>query len=235
MGVRPEQGDARVSGGGGGGAARSGGVELVVFDLGRVLVRICDDWIHACSTAGIELAARDFQAGDFVKLRDLVHAVEVNAIGFAEFAAQAGQVMGATAAQVLAASEAFVVGLYEGVPELLESLAAAGVKTACLSNTNEHHWALLADAKHPAFFPLNRLNHQFASHLIRARKPDEAIYAYLERETGKPGPAILFFDDVEENVKAAMRRGWRAEWIDPERNDPMRQIREGLRAHGVLG
>ena len=45
----------------------------------------------------------------------------------------------------------------------------------------------------------------------------------------------VFFDDVEENVKAAMRRGWRAEWIDPELNDPMRQIREGLRRHGVIG
>lgn len=213
---------------------QSGEVELVVFDLGRVLVRICDDWMHACSTAGIELASRDLQAADFIKLRDLVHAVEVNGIAFDEFAGEAGRVMGATAAQVMSASEAFVVGLYEGVPELLEELRAAGLKTACLSNTNEHHWGLLADAQHPAFFPLNRLHHQFASHLIRARKPDEAIYAHLERETGVRGGSILFFDDVEENVKAAMRRGWKAEWIDPERNDPMGQIREGLRAHGAI-
>ena len=108
------------------------------------------------------------------------------------------------------------------------------MKTACLSNTNEHHWGLLSDRKHPAFFPLAELDHQFASHLIRARKPDEAIYEHLEKEAGVSGPEILFFDDVEENVRAARKRGWDAEWIDPELNNPMRQIREALRARQII-
>jgi glucose-1-phosphatase len=215
-------------------AASGGGVKLVVFDLGRVLVRICDDWMHACSTAGIELAAKDLGAEEILKLRDLVHQVEVHTVDFARFAREAGAILGATPEQITTASAAFVIGLYEGVPELLSALRAAGIKTACLSNTNEHHWGLLADENHPAFFPLSRLDHQLASHLIRARKPDDAIYAHLEDVSRVRGPQILFFDDVEENVRAARKRGWIAEWIDPQPDDPLTQIREALKTHQVL-
>jgi len=169
-----------------------------------------------------------------MKLRDLVHQVEVHTIDFPRFAKEAGAILGASSEQIHTASAAFVVGLYEGVPELLSDLSAAGVKTACLSNTNEHHWGLLSDPSHPAFFPLTRLDHQFASHLIRARKPDDAIYAHLEQVAHARGPEILFFDDVEENVRAARKRAWLAEWIDPERNDPLPQIREALKTHRVL-
>ena len=43
------------------------------------------------------------------------------------------------------------------------------------------------------------------------------------------GLEILLFDDVEENVRAARKRGWDAEWIDPEPVDNlMRQICEAV-------
>ena len=48
------------------------------------------------------------------------------------------------------------------------------------------------------------------------------------------GSEILFFDDMEENVRAARKRGWIAEWIDPQLDDPLRQIREALKTHQVL-
>jgi FMN phosphatase YigB (HAD superfamily) len=78
------------------------------------------------------------------------------------------------------------------------------------------------------------LDHQFASHLIRARKPGGEIYVHLEKQTGVSGPEILFFDDMEENVRAAEKRGWNTEWINVELNDPMGQIRKALAAHRVL-
>src|SRR5581483_2077465 len=96
-----------------------GGVKLVVFDLGRVLVRICDDWMHACASAGIELESKDLGPQELMRLSDLVHEVEVHAIDFAGFSKQASAILGATREQISAASTAFVVGLYEGVPELL--------------------------------------------------------------------------------------------------------------------
>jgi putative hydrolase of the HAD superfamily len=209
-------------------------IELVVFDLGRVLVRICNDWLHACTTAGIVLSPDTLDAATLSSLRELVHQVEVNAVSFDEFAERVGGALGANSSQIRRASEAFLIELYPGVPELLAELHAGGLATACLSNTNEHHWRMLADPAHPAFAPLGNLKRQFASHLIRARKPEEAIYAHLERETGLTGPAILFFDDVEENVAAARDRAWHAHRIDPAQDDPIPQIRAALRRHGIL-
>ncbi|HEY8747897.1 MAG TPA: HAD-IA family hydrolase [Tepidisphaeraceae bacterium] len=214
--------------------AGTSAIKLVVFDLGRVLVRICEDWTQACASAGIAVEAQNLGPADLLRLRDLIHQVEVDAIPFSAFATEAGGILGATPDQISLASAAFVVGLYNGVRELLNELAAAGVRTACLSNTNAHHWSLLSDSAHPAFFPLGDLDYQFASHLIGVRKPNEEIYAHLERETQTTGSEILFFDDVEENIEAAQRRGWNAQWIDPALDDPTSQIRRILRRHRLL-
>jgi len=65
------------------------------------------------------------------------------------------------------------------------------------------------------------------------RKPDDAIYAHVERATGVPGGQIVFFDDVEENVEAARRRGWRACHVDPRPDDPLSQVRAFLAAQGI--
>jgi HAD superfamily hydrolase (TIGR01509 family) len=210
-------------------------IQLVVFDLGRVLVRICDDWMQACASAGVKLNLATLDASKLSAMRSAVHKVETNELSFDAFAAEVGKLLGATQDQIRNASAAFSLGLYEGVEPLLEELHEAGVATACLSNTNEHHWAFLADATHPSYFPLARLKHHFASHLIRARKPAPAIYEHLERETGVAGPAILFFDDLKENIDGANKRGWHGVWIDPDLNDPLSQIRTALKQHHVLG
>ncbi len=209
-------------------------IRLVVFDLGRVLVRICDDWKQACSCAGLELPDVPLDPGGLNRLRDIVHRAEVGELGTAGFSEAAAPVLGLSPAQVRAMSEAFIFGAYAGAADLLKELSAGGVRTACLSNTNEHHWGLLSEQGHRAYFPLDRLNHRFASHLIRARKPDMKIYEHVEREAGVPGDSMLFFDDVPENIQAARARGWNAKWIDPSLNDPIGQIRKTLASFGVL-
>jgi HAD superfamily hydrolase (TIGR01509 family) len=210
-------------------------IQLVVFDLGRVLVRICNDWRHACERAGLQLSTREPDAQTKLRLLESFHLAEVGGIGLAELAEEAGPLMGLSSADVRAMSDAFIFGPYPGAADLLAELSAAGIPTACLSNTNEHHWELLSQRGHRAWLPMDRLNHRFASHLIRARKPDDAIYAHVERETGVPGPAILFFDDVPENVHAAEKRGWNVQCIDPALDEPIGQIRSALRRHKVFG
>ena len=206
----------------------------MIFDLGRVLVRICRDWEHACERAGISVPALPGSNADRQKLHELFNHAEIGAIGFDELAQQAAPLMSLSPAQLGAVSDAFIFGPYPGATELLKELSDAGVRTACLSNTNEHHWGLLSQAGHRAWIPLHGLDHRFASHLIRARKPDEAIYSYVEAQTGLPGSAMLFFDDVQENVAAAERRGWKAQWIDPELDEPIGQIRNALRELDIL-
>lgn len=209
------------------------GVQLVVFDLGRVLVRICDDWQHACRCAGLDVNPASILS-NAPALKKLSDAHEVGAVSSAEFLGEIARVIGASPDHVRRASEAYTRGGYPGAADLVQELRAAGVATACLTNTNEHHWGLLSEAGHPTFFPLDRLKYRFASHLLRCRKPDDAIYECVERQTGLPPSSILFFDDVAENVAAAARRGWRAHRVDPKLENPIPHIRSVLRQHGVL-
>ncbi|HEY2587041.1 MAG TPA: HAD-IA family hydrolase [Tepidisphaeraceae bacterium] len=208
-------------------------IQLVVFDLGRVLVRICRDWQQACECAGIRSFNREVSEADASRLSKIAHRYDVGGLRAADFTREAASLMGLSPEQVLAMSDAFIFGPYPGATDLLAELGDAGVATACLSNTNEHHWGLLFDRGHRAWLPMDRFKHQFASHLVRARKPDEAIYAHVERATNLWGSAILFFDDVTENLETARKRGWVGEWIDPAPDEPIGQIRSALRRHRV--
>lgn len=214
--------------------AKPAEVKLVVFDLGRVLVRICKDWAEACTCAGITLPNGSFDVANMPRLLAIAHRAELGQLDISGFSREAAPLMGISPQQVCAMSDAFIRGAYPGTVELLDELTAAGVATACLTNTNDHHWELLSRPGHPSYFPLERLTHRFASHLVRARKPDEAIYAHVERMTGLPGRAILFFDDVPENVEAARKRGWNVQRIDPALDDPVAQMRDALARYRVL-
>ncbi|HZN66459.1 MAG TPA: HAD family phosphatase [Tepidisphaeraceae bacterium] len=210
------------------------GIELVVFDLGRVLVRICKDWRHACQMAGIVPPPEERVAAGWARVHDAVCRVEVGHITGDEFCAEVAAAFGVLPGEISAALAAFTHGPYPGAVELLDELQARGVATACLSNTNEPHWRLMRDPSSHTYFPFDRLTHAFASHLLRLRKPDDAVYAHVERATGVRGDRIVFFDDVEENVEGARRRGWHAYHIDPAPDDPLPQVRSHLETQGVL-
>ncbi|MDB5299445.1 MAG: HAD-superfamily hydrolase, subfamily variant 3 [Phycisphaerales bacterium] len=209
-------------------------VRLVVFDLGRVLVRICDNWQHACRVAGLPVVEGELSAEAQARLHSLVCRAEVGELDIDGFGREVGPVLGLTPMKLRALSDAYLLGAYEGAIEVVNELAEAGMPTACLTNTNDNHWRLMCDSSAVGYFPLDRLTHRFASHLLRLRKPDDAIYAHVERATATPPNAILFFDDIEENVAAARKRGWHTRQIDPAHNDPIPQIRSTLREHRIV-
>jgi putative hydrolase of the HAD superfamily len=208
-------------------------VQLVCFDLGGVLLRICDGWQHACEVAGITVARRKLDAAVRGPLTDLMARADLGQLDLHTFAAAAGPLLGVQPEHVVAVSNAYLLGAYPGVEELLLSLADRGVATACLSNTNASHWRMMNDPDHPAALPLYHLTHRFASHLIGARKPDPAIYEHVEDVTGVPANAIVFFDDLAPNVEAAWQRGWRAVRVDPA-GDPVATVYQHLTDLGVL-
>ncbi len=41
-------------------------------------------------------------------------------------------------------------------------------------------------------------------------KPDPRLYEVVERQSGRSGAEILYFDDRPENVAAGAARGWQA-------------------------
>lgn len=208
-------------------------VRLVIFDLGRVLIRICDDWRHACRNVGIEVAARELDGDEQVCAADIIRRLDSGVIDEKRFAQEIAPLRGLTAEQVLAVNDAYLLGPFPGVSEMIDDLHARGINTACLSNTNGNHWRMMQDPSNANFLPLHRLTHRFASHLIGCCKPDEAIYEHVERATDVQGNQILFFDDAAANVEAARRRGWNAEVITTDR-EPVDQMRGHLARYGVL-
>lgn len=211
----------------------SDGVKLVVFDLGRVLIRICESWQHACQVAGVPVPFRALDDATKAQMHELVCANEVGAVDQAGFCERASRLFDTDPAHVAASSDAYILGAFPGAIELLEELMALGYETACLSNTNARHWSIMLDPAGASSLPLDRLTYRFASQEIGARKPDDAIYEHVERVSGKRGGQIIFFDDLAENVAAATRRAWRAHQIRID-TDPIPQVRAHLRDAGVL-
>ena len=213
-------------------------IELVIFDLGRVLVRICNNWREAAELAGVKIPHDRPYADDTPDTAQRDHEaillLDTGRIDRDEFARRVSATRGVCAEDVLRAYDIFLREPYPGAVELVEELRAAGVKTACLSNTSDGHWQQMCDRGHTCFFPFDRLDWAFASHQIGICKPDVAIYEYVERTARIAPESILFFDDLEANVAAAKRRGWNAHQIRIDA-DPIAQIRSVLREHRVLG
>jgi len=206
---------------------------LIVFDLGRVLIRICDDWRHACEVAGVTWPGGELTPDRRAMVSAAVHRIEVGACDLAGFCADAAPHLNLPPEDIEKIWNAYTRGPFPGAPELLDDLRAAGIPTACLSNTNARHWELLTDPNDPQSQVLSRLDHRFASHLIPARKPDAPAYAHVEESTGHPPESILFFDDLEENITAAESRGWRS-FLIPRCENPIPLIRKILVDRGIL-
>jgi len=210
-------------------------IDLVCFDLGRVMIRICDGWAHACEQAGVHAPAEAFGEAVHRRLLTLVVEHETGRLSDDGFFQGIAALVGLPAEQVARITDAYLIEPFEGIDPLLAELSAAGVRTACLSNTNARHWARMTATRGPHALPLHRLDYRFASHLVGARKPEPGIYAHVEHATGTDPASIVFFDDAPENVDAALARGWRAHRIDhgPEIN-PVGQIRRHLATYDLL-
>lgn len=207
-------------------------IQLVIFDLGGVLIRLCDGWDHACRLAGVT-PSKPLAGADMDRVIRLVHEEEVGALEPGTFYDMAGPLLGLTAAQTLAMSNAWLCGGYPGIDGLIDSVNDAGLQTACLSNTNDNHWRAMTDSGHRNGLPLDRLNHLFASHLVKDRKPNATIYQHVERATDTPAECILFFDDSAENIAAANAQGWHTCHVTDPQN-PVEQMTLHLKRHNLI-
>ena len=202
---------------------------LVAFDLGGVLVRICRSWDEGCDAAGLP-RTHDPIAADRAAFMRLVSSHQRGDLQHEAFLASVSELAGGriSLAHAAAVHDAWILGEYEGVPELLGELQAAGHGTACLSNTNAPHWDRLERMR---FF--QHLHHRHASHLMRLEKPDPRIFEAFERQVGHAGDRIAYFDDLPENCEAARAAGWRVRQVDPSR-ETVPQIRQALAEWSLL-
>lgn len=207
-------------------------IELVCFDLGRVLIHIADSWCDACVACGVPVPAQAKRAGFTVKMNELCVEHECGRIDNDTFDRRMAEMAGLTAPQVAAVSDAWIGKPYCGVAALIDQVRDCGARTACLSNTNDRHWHIMSNDSDRRL-PLDRLHFRFASHLIGAMKPSDKAYAHVEAVTKIAPHAIVYFDDDASNVDAAVRRGWQAVRLDPA-NDPVSQMKRHLRDRDIL-
>jgi 2-haloacid dehalogenase len=117
-----------------------------------------------------------------------------------------------------------VPGLVEGTPLILSQLIASGYDVTALTN-------FASDTFDEAFERFGLLG-AFRGITVSARcglaKPDEAIFERHAADFGLEPRATLFFDDAPANVQAARRVGWQAEIFTGA--DAMRR---DLKRHGV--
>ena len=217
-------------------------IRLVCFDLGGVLVKICRNWSEGCRVSGLDV--RGNSAGERAgnARRELMHLFGTGRLSELEWAEQLSTALGGlySSDELRRIHRGWSLREYDGAAALIDELHAAEVATACLSNTNHSHWVRLVhhDGSQPLpgapeYPSVQRLRHQYASHLLGLAKPDPAIYRAFERATAV-GPAdILFFDDLPENVAAARAAGWHAERVNPY-TETIPQVRRFLRTYQVL-
>lgn len=214
-------------------------ITMVCFDWGGVIVKICRSWQEACTNAGLPIRADSTSDEVKARRRALAEAFQVGGMGSAHFFARLSEATGGayTPTEVEQIHHAWLIEEYPGVEELVDALTRLpSIETGLLSNTNHEHWRRFqADRCHglKCFATVGKLLHRHASHLLRLAKPDVDIYHAFVRETGHRPGEILFFDDLEENIRAARAAGWNAEQID-HTGDPARQMRGHLAAYGVL-
>ena len=177
--------------------------DVLLFDLGRVVLDISFDRVMACwaghaGCTAAELAAR-FVVNDSFKHH------EIGRIDDTAFFANLRQSLGIgiTDAQFLEGWNSIFTGEMPGIALLLTS-AARHMPLYAFSNTNPAH---VAHFSHAYAEVLSHFREVFLSSSIGLRKPDAEAYDHVVKAIGVPASRILFFDDSAANIEGARARG----------------------------
>ncbi len=179
--------------------------EVILFDLGGVLIdfagfeEIADLLRGHATTDGIRTrwlmsaSVRDFELGRT--------APRVFADRFlSEWD------LGLSAEEFLTAFASWPRGLYPGARSLLGALRGR-FRLACLSNSNELHWDSFRVWLEPY------LDKSYVSFELGLAKPDPAIFHAVLADLAVHPSAVLFLDDAEKNIEAAVELGFQAELV----------------------
>ena len=177
------------------------GVEVLLFDLGGVLLELNDP------AAIFRLDTKREAFLDTWLHSPTVRTFESGRMEVPEFATRmvAEANLPYEPAEFLVRFDRWPHRLFEGVEELLLELSEQ-FELALLSNTNARHWHQpgVGDALVPL---IDRLFLSFETGLL---KPDEEVFADVTNKIGRSPSAIAFFDDNPANVSAAGAFGFRA-------------------------
>lgn len=182
-------------------------ISHLVFDLGGVIVElrgtpIHNDWLDNAQTVEAvwekwltSKAPRAYESGKIDKdtFADMIVdelSLKVCAKEFLDYFTQ------------------LPIGPYAGAIDYLQALRPT-YKTALFSNSNSVHW----ERKMNEMKLDNVFDFHFASHLMGKVKPDIEAFEQVVAELAVPPSQILFFDDNQMNVDAAISTGMHAKRV----------------------
>ena len=181
-------------------------VELVLFDLGGVLVRL--------GGVGAMRDLAGIDSDDEVWARWLacpwVRSFERGLCSMDDFASGVISDWGLSIApsEFLERFASWPEALFEGAVELVEEVRSR-VPVGCLSNTNSIHWEVQGNV-----WGFDQLfDFRFLSHELGLIKPDLEIFEHVVRAAGSPGAGIVFLDDNSLNVASALEMGLQAHQV----------------------
>lgn len=181
----------------------AGPVDLVLFDLGGVLIELSG--VRAMlELTGIESEEELWRR--WLTCR-WVRRFESGGCSETEFAAGvvADWQLEISPGAFLEAFRQWPVGPLSGAAELVAQTRLS-VATGCFSNTNALHWR-----DRIAAWPLAGLfDHRFLSFELGLLKPDIAAFVQVAGMLGVPAERVLFLDDNAINVRGAAAAGFQA-------------------------
>jgi 2-haloacid dehalogenase len=178
---------------------------IVVFDLGKVLL----DFDYSVALPRLAAHSTLSAAGIrkfFFQSPALVD-YESGRLTRREFFEMARQATGFTG--TFEAFGEFFADIFTAIPPMIElhaGLRRRGIPTYIFSNTND----LAIEHVRRSFPFFANFDGYIYSYEVGAMKPDPAIYAALEKLTGRRGADLVYLDDRPENVAGGAARGWRA-------------------------
>ena len=174
-------------------------VKVVIFDLGGVIIRLGDhifppEWFTDQSA---------FSLKEWLQ-SDVSKAFETGAISAFEFgrALKIDLALEQSVEEILSEFAAWPEALFKGSTELLTSLSDK-YTLAALSNINELHAPRMLDEFHLHEY----FDQLFFSHELGLAKPDPNIYLKALDLLEVAPQDVVFFDDLERNVGAAIEQG----------------------------
>jgi HAD superfamily hydrolase (TIGR01509 family) len=183
-----------------------GDADALLFDLGRVVLDV--NFNRALDHWGRHAGCEPMLLGQRFQVDDLYHQHERGEISDETFFAGLRSDLGIeiTDAQFIEGWNAILVGEMPGIHQLL-ARAARHLPLYAFSNTNAAHVAHFSGLYAEV---LGHFREVFLSSSIGLRKPDAEAYDHVVKVIGVPAERIVFFDDLDENIRGATECGLKA-------------------------
>lgn len=187
-------------------------IKNIVFDLGNVLVPIDYD---ATNNALSDLTTDPEEVQqDFNLLHEKYETGRISTSLFLNGVLRLA-IQGTQARDVIAAWNAMLINVPDESLELIASVRE-NYSVYILSNTNELHidWV---NKKLKQLYGISSFDDvvdgAFYSHRIQAKKPDSEAFEKIVESADIIPEESLFLDDLEENIRAARKCGFKAERV----------------------